>query len=194
MRKLMMKMSVSIDGFVGGPNGEKDWVFKSSTEESRDWLVKQIWETGLLIMGRKTFETIGAYWPTATGPFAPQMNEIPKAVFTQKGFKGNDYSKAEKSPAVTSWSQAQVFDGDLGEQIKQLKSGSGKPICALGGAGFMRNLIATGLIDEYLLVTHPVILGEGERIFNGIIKPADLKLANVKSFSGGIVAHTYRAE
>jgi|SRR6516225_9071794 dihydrofolate reductase len=89
MRKLMMKMSVSVDGFVSGPNGEADWIFKSSDEASKAWIVEQTWKAGLIIMGRKSFEVMGPYWPTATGPFAAQMNEIPKAAFTKKGFKGH---------------------------------------------------------------------------------------------------------
>lgn len=191
MRKLIMKMSLSIDGFVSGPNGEKDWVFRSSDETSRAWVVERSWEAGLIIMGRKSFEGMAPYWPTATGPFAAPMNEIPKAVFTQKGYKGVDLSGMD-SPAAASWTGAQVFAGDLAEEIKKLKSRPGKPICAIGGAGFMRSLIATGLIDEYLLVTHPVVLGKGLAIFNGAVQPMDLKLADVKAFPGGIVAHTYR--
>ena len=191
MRKLIMKMSISIDGFVGGPNGEADWIFKSSDEESRAWVVGQTWDAGLIIMGRKSFEGMAPYWPTASGPFAAPMNEIPKAVFTQKGFI-NSSANAEQSPAAASWAEAQVFDGDLAEEIKKLKSEPGKPVCAIGGAGFMRSLIATGLIDEYLLVTHPVVLGQGLRIFDGVERPLDLKLVDIKAFPGGIVAHTYR--
>lgn len=193
MRKLIMKMSMSIDGFVGGPNGENDWIFRSSDENSRAWLVAQTWETGLIIMGRKSFENMAPYWPTATGPFAAPMNAIPKAVFTQKEYKGfTPAPGTEHSPAAASWAQAQVLGGDLAEEIKKLKSEPGKPIYAIGGAGFMRSLIATGLIDEYVFVTHPVILGQGQTFFNGVAHPLDLKLVDVKAFPGGIVAHTYQ--
>lgn len=191
MRKLMMKMSISVDGFVGGPNGEADWIFRSSDETSRAWVVEQFWEAGLIIMGRKTFEALASYWPTATGPFAAPMNQIPKAVFTQKGYKGIRPVPDAQSPASASWSEARIFDGDLAEQIKKLKSEPGKPICAIGGASFMRSLIGTGLIDEYYWVTHPVILGEGLAIANGVAKPLDLKLTDTRSFPGGIVVHTY---
>jgi dihydrofolate reductase len=196
MRKLIMKMSMSIDGFVGGPNGENDWIFKSSDETSRDWAVAQTREAGLIIMGRKSFENMAPYWPTATGPFAAPMNEIPKAVFTQKGFKGIDpvpTTTTEQALAAVSWAEARIFDGDLAVRIKQLKSEQGKPICALGGAGFMQSLIATGLIDEYHLVTHPVVLGKGLPIFNSVAQPVDLKLVDVKAFPGGIVARTYHS-
>src|SRR5687768_3648948 len=159
MRKLIMKMSISVDGFVGGPNGEKDWVFRSSDETSRAWSAGQSSEAGLIIMGRKSFETMAPYWPTATGPFAAPMNKIPKAVFTQRGFKV--LANASSSPAAVSWAEARVFDGDLAEEIKQLKQEPGKPVLAIGGAGFMRSLIGTDLIDEYHLVIHPVVLGAG---------------------------------
>jgi dihydrofolate reductase len=186
-----MKMSISVDGFVGGPNGEHDWVFRSSDETSRAWAVERMWDAGLIIMGRKSFEALARYWPTATGPFAAPMNEIPKAVFTQNGFKGiAPAPNAEQSPAAASWAEARVFDGDLAEGIKKLKSEAGKPVYAIGGAGFMRSLIGTGLIDEYQLVTHPAVLGKGQTIFNDA-QPMDLKLVDVKAFPGGIVARTY---
>jgi dihydrofolate reductase len=196
MRKLIMKMSMTIDGFVCGPKGENDWIFRSSDEESRAWLLGQSGDASLIIMGRNSFEVMASYWPTAPGPLAAVMNEIPKAVFTQKGFKGAAPIKTtteEQSRAAASWSDAQILDGDLAENIQKLKSGSGKPITAIAGAGFMRSLIATGLIDEYHLVTHPVVLGQGMPIFNGVTKPMDLKLVDVKSFPGGIVVRTYHA-
>jgi dihydrofolate reductase len=194
MRKLIMKMSITVDGFVSGPNGENDWVFKSSDETSRASGVGKTWEAGLIIMGRKSFEKLAPYWPTATGPFAPPMNEIPKALFTKNGFKSVEQiptTTPEQSRAAASWAEARIFDGDLAGGIRKLKSEPGKPILAIGGAGFMRSLIATGLIDEYHLVTHPVVLGEGLTIFNAVAR-MDLKLVDVKTFPGGIIARTYR--
>ncbi len=190
MRKLHMKMSMSIDGFVVGVNGEMDWIFKTGDEKSKAWSVGQCREAGIHIMGRKSFENMAGYWPTSTDVFATPMNEIPKAVFTQKGYKGIDPGQAPL-PAVATWAQARIFDGDLAEGIRQLKAEPGKPIQAIGGAGFMRSLIATGLVDEFYLVIHPVILGKGLPIFNGLAKPLYLKLADVKTFPGGTMVHTY---
>lgn len=195
MRKLIMKMSLSVDGFVSDADGRKDWVFQTGDEESLAWSVGKIREAGLIIMGRKSFETMAPYWPTATGPFAAPMNEIPKAVFTKKGFKGIDRVRtttSEQSSAAASWTNAQVFDGDLAEAIRHLKAGSGKPIVAIGGAGFMQSLIATGLIDEYHLAIHPVALGSGLPIFTGLDAARYLKLTDVKAFPKGIIAMTYR--
>ena len=185
-----MKMSMSLDGFISGPHDENDWVFKSSDETSKAWSLEQTWKAGLIIMGRKTFEKISAYWPTAPGPFAAPMNEIPKAVFTKNGFAGIPPG-AKQSAAATSWAAAQIFNGDLAEGIRKLKAEPGNPILAIGGAGFMRSLIETGLIDEFQLIIHPVALGSGYPIFSDLKTPLHLKLADVKSFPGGIVVHSY---
>ncbi len=192
MRKLIMKMSITIDGFVAGPKGETDWIFRSSDETSRAWSLERSYDAGLIIMGRKSFESMAPYWPTATGPFAAPMNEIPKGVFSKSGYKGiNVKPGTELSSAAASWAEAKIFEGDLAEEIKELKSRDGKPIVALGGAGFMRSLVATGLIDEYHLNTHPVVLGKGLPIFSSVEFPMDLKLVEAKSFPGGIVARVY---
>jgi dihydrofolate reductase len=213
MRKLIMKMSMSLDGFVGGAKGENDWVFKTGDDESLAWSVAAVGEAGLIIMGRKTFEKIGPFWQTATGPFAPLMNEIPKALFTKRGFEdthpgdtatavksARSYNaargvrqKAGASAAEISWGDSRVFDFDLTEGINELKAESGKPIVAIGGAGFMQSLIAAGLVDEYYLAIHPVALGSGLPIFSGLAVPAYLKLVDVKTFPKGIVVHNYRS-
>jgi dihydrofolate reductase len=190
MRKLIMKMSMSFDGFVSSADGKNDWVFKTGDEQSKAWSLGQASEAGLIIMGRKSFESMAPYWVTSTDVFAAPMNTIPKAVFTQKGYKGFDPGHAP-SPAEASWMQARVFDGDLVEGVQKLKAEEGKPIVAIGGAGFMRSLIATGLVDEFVLAVHPVVLGSGLPIFNGLAAPVYLKLIEVKAFPGGTVAHRY---
>jgi dihydrofolate reductase len=135
MRKLIMKMSISVDGFVSSADGGKDWVFKTGDQESLAWSVGKVREAGLIIMGRNSFETMAPFWPTATGPFAGPMNEIPKALFTKKGFKGIHpglTTTAGQSPAAASWAQARISEGDLAEGISKLKAEPGKPILALG--------------------------------------------------------------
>lgn len=189
MRKLILKMSFSIDGFVAGPNGENDWIFKSSDEQSRAWAVSASWDAGLIIMGRKSFEQMAPYWPTAAGPFAAPMNEIPKAVFTQKGYQPKPADSP--TPAALSWAEARVFT-DLTNGINQLKQEPGKPILAIGGANFARSLIESGLVDEIHVINHPVLLGAGLPVFNNLKAPLHLKLMDVKSFPSGIVAHIYQ--
>ncbi|WP_312745190.1 dihydrofolate reductase family protein [Sphingobacterium multivorum] len=193
MRKLIMKMSISIDGFVAGIHGELDWMFKSGDDHSSAWVLNICESAGIHLMGRKTFEVMASYWPASTNPFAVAMNEIPKAVFTKEGYhpKTKDFADNTKLPANSSWMNARVFDAGLIEGIKALKAESGKPILAHGGAEFMRSLIETGLIDEYHLITHPIALGTGLPIFDGLSKPCELKLMHAQVFPGGVVAHTY---
>ena len=214
MRKLIMKMSISVDGFVCGPNNEADWIFKTSDAAATDWVVNLIWTAGIHIMGRKTFNDMAAHWPISKTPFAAPMNEIPKGVFTKKGFSGiadpmqtttalknakqdlatRGMQEMDKpSSAAITWKEARIFNGDLATEIRQLKQENGKPILAHGGAGFMQSLAATGLIDEYHLLTHPVALGKGKALFAALDKPVDLKLVDVKPFPSGAIAHVYHA-
>jgi len=193
MRKLILKMSVSLDGFVCDAHGGKEWLFQTGDAESAAWSVREIKEAGLIIMGRKSFEEMAPYWPTATGPFAEPMNSIPKAVFTKKGFKGIGPIPSATQEQSASWTGAQIFDGDLAEAVRGLKAQAGKPIVAIGGAGFAQSLIATGLVDEYHLAVHPVALGSGLPIFSGLKAPLYLKPGGVNVFPMGTIAYTYRA-
>jgi dihydrofolate reductase len=98
-----MKMSITVDGFVAGLKGEADWIFRSSDETSRAWSLARSYDASLIIMGRKSFESMAPYWPTATRPFATPMNEIPKAVFTKSSYKGiNVEPNTELSAAAVS--------------------------------------------------------------------------------------------
>jgi dihydrofolate reductase len=211
LRKLILQMQISIDGFVGGPNGELDWVFKSMDETLAAWGVEHLWMAGVHIMGSRTFQDMAAYWPTSNEPFAAPMNEIPKVVFTDKGFdksKKNEStqglkdairSREEKglgtssTPSRKSWEDATVIIGNLAEEITRLKQQPGKEILAHGGAGFASSLVKLGLIDEYRLITHPVALGKGLPLFSELAKPVELQLVNVTTFNSGAVAHIYKS-
>src|SRR5215510_13173758 len=85
MRELILKMSMSIDGFVGSPEGGIKWIFDTRDEKATEWTVQTIWDASLHIMGGRTFHDMAAYWPTSTEVFAPPMNQIPKAVFSRQG-------------------------------------------------------------------------------------------------------------
>ena len=85
MRKLILRQNMSVDGFVGGPNGEIDWIFKSFDDSAMSWTLETLWQAGVHIMGSRTFRDMAAHWPRSTEPIAAPMNEIPKVVFTRKG-------------------------------------------------------------------------------------------------------------
>jgi hypothetical protein len=88
MRKLILKRSMSLDGFVSGPNDETGWIFESASDETTAWLVKTLSAAGLHIMGSRTFHDMVNYWPTSHEPIAAPMNAIPKMVFSRKGLGG----------------------------------------------------------------------------------------------------------
>jgi len=209
MRKLILKMSVSLDGFVCGPNGEIDWIFKTGDDSSMAWVLNTISQAGLHIMGSRTFHDMAAWWPFSTEPFAAPMNDIPKVVFTKKGLDKSASTMALKNASemkakmglkdapdaaekMASWTNAQVATGDLTEEINKLKQQPGKDILAHGGAGFAQSLIQAGVVDEYHLPIHPVALGKGMPIFAGLSKPINLTLISTTAFKTGIVANVYR--
>jgi dihydrofolate reductase len=84
MKDLILKMSISIDGFVGDPDGGLKWIF-SGDQEAIAWIVETVWNASLHMMGSRTFRDMAAYWPTSTEVFAPPMNQIPKAIFSREG-------------------------------------------------------------------------------------------------------------
>ncbi|MDN5286835.1 MAG: bifunctional deaminase-reductase-like protein [Mucilaginibacter sp.] len=213
MRKLIVKMSVSVDGFVGGPNGEIDWLLKSMDDTAASWIVDTLWQAGVHIMGSRTFYDMVSYWPYSDEPFAAPMNKIPKVVFSRMGIDLNRStqqstqalkdstslqaeSSFKNSPGMPyhmeTWNNATVASGNLAHEINRLKQQDGKPILAHGGASFIQSLAATGLIDEYRLLTHPVALGKGLPLFSALQKPLDLNLVSTTVFGSGCVAHVYR--
>ncbi|MBV8804964.1 MAG: dihydrofolate reductase family protein [Sinobacteraceae bacterium] len=208
MRELILKMSISIDGFVGSPDGGAKWIFDTRDDKGTEWTVKTIWDASLHIMGSRTFHDMAAYWPTSTEVFAPPMNQIPKAVFSKQGtsiLSGSNTTAALRDarasarseqgalqPGADSWAQAYVATGDLSEEIAKLKAQDGKPIIAHGGASFARSLVALGLVDQYDLLVHPVALGKGLPLFAALPAPRMLKLLSSTTFPRGSVAQIYR--
>src|ERR1051325_942310 len=163
MRQLILKMSISADGFVGGPNGEIDWIFKTFDAGATAWTMDTIWNAGAHLMGSRTFRDMAAYWPTSTEPFAAPMNEIPKVVFSRTGSIGQatttraleDETRLRTPPEASapsnpgSWTTPIIASGDLAAEIARLNRQDGKPLLAHGGASLAQSLVKEGLIDEY---------------------------------------------
>jgi dihydrofolate reductase len=196
VRDLILKMSMSIDGFVSDLDGANTWMF-GADQEARAWSIETLWSAGLHIMGSRSFHDMAAWWPTSIDPFAPPMNQIPKAVFSRQGpaiLKTLNTTKAldDARTGAESWAQAYVASGDLAEEIAVLKAQEGKPIIAHGGVRFARSLVAQGLVDQFVLMVVPVALGKGLPLFSELAAPAPLKLVSSKAFPGGAVAQIYR--
>lgn len=200
-------MSISVDGFVGGPNGEIDWLLRRGLgTRVEEWITMTLWNASAHLMGRRTFNDMRSYWPFSDIPLAEPMNQIPKIAFSKGG--GSEHTTQalkdatgfdqrtgrqplKSSDHLASWNDAPIITSGLEQEILRLKQGSGKPLLAHGGAGFAQSLAATGLIDEYHLLVHPVVLGKGLPLFSAVTKPLDLQLASITVFDNGVAAHIY---
>jgi dihydrofolate reductase len=197
VRELILKMAMSVDGFVSDLEGTNTWMFRAD-QEAKDWAVDYIWNASLHIMGSRSFAAMAPFWPISTMEFAPPMNQIPKAVFSKQGpailktATAALSQSAELKPGGESWAQAYVASGDLREEIATLKAQDGKPIIAHGGVSFARSLVSHGLVDQLALIVAPVALGKGLPLFSDLATPMALKLESSKAFPGGAVAQIYR--
>lgn len=211
-RKLVLKMSVSLDGFVCGPDGEADWIFRSSGgPDSTRWLLDTLGEAGVHIMGSRTWADMAAFWPFSQLPIAAPMNGIPKVVFSRTGLgdgsasarvsasllearsrNAHQQGPAPSEAVLRSWAEPMVARGTLEDEIARLKSQPGGIILAHGGVAFGRSLAASGLVDEYRLAIHPVVLGQGQALFSNLASPRDLRLVGMTPFASGAVAAVYQ--
>ncbi len=148
MRKVVLKMSMSVDGFVATASGGLEWMFPSLSEDATAWIVQTLWQADTHIMGRATYLAMAEHWPFSAEVFAAPMNQIPKVVFS-------------KSLGKADWEESQITSGDLVEEIARLRQQAGSDILAHGGASFVQSLSSLGLVDEYRLIVHPVVLGSG---------------------------------
>jgi dihydrofolate reductase len=131
---------------------------------------------GAHLMGAATYAAWAEFSPTAQGPFADAMNDIPKVVFSD-------------SLQSADWAGTTIVSGDLTEAVTRLKREQTRgDLLAQGGARFARSLVKTGLIDEYRLVIHPVVLGGGEKLFTA---PLAIDPISTTAFTGGTVAHVF---
>jgi dihydrofolate reductase len=153
MASLVLKMSVSLDGYVAPLDGSSDWSAAGRSDDGAGWIVETSGNASAHLIGATTCTAWATFWPSAPGPIAQAMNDIPKVVFS------NSLTSAD-------WPDTTIASGDLADAVTRLEEErSDGYLLAQGGIRFARALVATGLIDEYRLVTHPVILGAGERLF-----------------------------
>lgn len=202
-RKLVLKMSVSLDGFVAGPNGEIDWIFRTSGDDSMGWVLDTLRGAGVHIMGSRSYRDMAGFWPWSDMPLAAPMNEIPKVIFSRTvrtGIKDRTLAapaeaQARSAPSAAvlkSWADPEVASGDLADEILRLKEQPGGFILAHGGARFAQSLVASGLVDEYRLGIHPVVLGQGQPLFSRVRSPVDLHLVSAITFRSGVMGAVYR--
>lgn len=176
---LVLKMSISLDGFIAAPDGSGDWIAAGRSEDGLRWTVETVSNATAHLMGSVTYAVGAAHWPNDSGPFARPMNDIPKVVFSN-------------SLTSTEWGETTIARGDLAENVTRLKQERGEGyLLASGGAKLAQSLVETGLIDEYRLAVHPVILGAGEPLFR---TPHSIEPISTTVFSAGTVGRVFTAQ
>src|SRR4029453_14165111 len=157
-RRVILKLVMSLDGFVTSPDGTHEWMFEWFGEDSGEWNRRALEEAGVHAMGRRSYEIMGPHWAAPGGPIATAMNEKPKAVFS------HTLQKAE-------WGPVEIFGGDLGAAIADLKGRDDEgTILVHGGPGFATSLTRLGLVDEYQLPPAPIAIGGAGRPFGGLAR------------------------
>src|ERR1700733_2999353 len=136
MTSLVLKMSVSLDGYVAPTDGSPGWIAAGGSDDAVSWNVETVSNAGAHLMGATTYALMAAHWPSDSGPFAKPMNEIPKVVFSD-------------SLVSADWGETTIATGDLAEAITRLKQErSGGYLLAHGGARFARSLVESGFVGE----------------------------------------------
>lgn len=184
MRKIILMMSVSLDGFIEGPDRELDWHMVD--DELHSHFNEQLSAMGAFLNGRVTYELMAGFWPTAdtdpssTGPmveFASIWRDMPKIVFS-------------KTLGRADWNTTVVRDV-VAEEVMELKAQPGGDL-VLGGADLAAAFMRHDLIDEYRLYVHPIVIGQGKPLFKPSDARIDLRLAETRTFGNGVVLLRYQ--
>jgi len=183
MRKIIYWVHTSIDGFVDGPGGEFDWPVMgpelSAYSESLDKRVDT------LLFGRPVWEMMVGFWPNAeaispdphTLAFAPFWRATPKIVFS-RSYPGDEWA-------------SRVIRDDLAGEVTALKQQPGKDLLLTGGANLAAALTEHGLIDEYHVAVHPVVLGGGRKLFGRPKERLNLRTGESRLVDGRVVVTSY---
>ncbi|MBZ9863184.1 dihydrofolate reductase family protein [Mesorhizobium sp. CA12] len=177
MRKVVLIMTMSVDGYVVGPVGMSTGGFPEPAELKR-WKLDRISRAGTHIMGRVSYEEMGPYWQKSEDAYAAPMNDIPKVVFS-------------KTLKEATWPESTIAKGDLHEEIAKLKKQPGGEIIAWGGAEFAQALSKAGLIDEYVILTRPIAYGGGKPLFSGLTDALKLNVLVTAAYDNGTMLRIY---
>lgn len=179
-RNIILDLAVTLDGFIEGKNGEVDWCIM----DDEMGFVHFLHQIDTILYGRKSYELWGQYTPEAESSEAEKelwelVHQKEKYVFsrTQKGTSSN----------------ATFLHDHILEEVTRLKNKPGKDIWLYGGASLITTFIHLGLVDEYRLSVHPVILGEGKPLFTDIRQRVNLKWVDTRTFSSGVVQLIYHS-
>lgn len=180
MRKVVVGMAVSLDGFVATVDGGLDWVFPHMDADIRRWIVGSVGQTDTQLLGRVNYVEQAMYWPGSDEELAPLINSAAKIVFSA--------TLTDLAQTGQAWENSRLATLGVGAEVARLKSQPGKDILVPGGARFARDVVRQGLVDEYRLIVYPVALGHGLALFD---RPCVLRCLASTLFATGAVALTY---
>jgi dihydrofolate reductase len=184
MRRFSVFNSVTLDGYFTDAKGNIDWAHEG--EEDREFAAftaRKAQGGGALVMGRRTYEMMKAFWPTdeakKTMPeVAEGMNRMEKIVFS-------------RTLSKTDWQNTRFVNGDPVATLRKLKQEQGPDMAMMGSGSLVAPLAAAGLIDSYEVVVCPIVLGAGRTMFDGVGKPLRLKQKESRAFGNGKIYIRY---
>jgi len=175
MRKMVAGLFLSLDGVIEAP---ETWTGPYMNDDMGQAIGAQFAGSDAMVLGRRTYETFAAAFAGRSDPMAQQMNRTPKFVV----------STTLKS---ADWENSSLIKGDVAAELKKLKSQKGKNISVSGSATLVRWLLRNGLLDELNLLVPPIVVGEGQRLFDDHDGEIRLRLVDSKAFSTGVLSLTY---
>lgn len=188
MRKLVLFLHSSLDGFVEGPNGPMDisWVAYDGDLEKH---AREILSTAdTVLWGRGTYQMMHSYWPSVPSDPSASQHERDHAEWIEKTAKVVFSTTLEN----VEWNNSRLVKAEVEEEIKRLKQQPGQDIVILGSPRFAHTLMQLGLIDEYKITVSPVLIGSGLPLFQGIQEKINLKLIENKTFDSGAIGLVYQ--
>lgn len=192
MRRIVAATFVSLDGVMQAPGGPQEdptggfrfggWTFPLFDEEGGAAVGALFEKPFDLLLGRKTYDIFAAYWPYAgDSPIAAAFNRVTKYVATH-------------SHDTLAWQNSKSLGDDIVATLKSLKQTDGPDLLIQGSGNLIQTLQKHGLIDEFTLLTFPVVLGGGKRLFGESVMPSAMKLTRSRSFASGIIMATYEPD
>jgi len=184
-RRLILHMSVSLDGFVARAPGRIDWLTPSGEgavdhgAQRHRLNLEMLGQIDLIVLGRGAYQDMASAWSSSDSPMARLMNSLPKVVFS-------------RSLSELDWDNARLNQRPLAEEIEELKREPGGDIVAFGGGHFAHCLIRERLVDEYRLTLHPVALGSGISLMHGLAEAQRFELISSTAYADGCVMQVLR--
>jgi dihydrofolate reductase len=193
MRKIIAAAFVSLDGVMQAPGGPPEdptggftqggWTVNYWDEPMGEFMGGMFTSPFDLLLGRNTYDIFAAHWPyvPADDPIGESFNRVTKYVATT-------------STAPLTWKNSVALRGDVAAEIAKLKKQDGPMLLTQGSSVLLQTLLAHDLVDEFRLLTFPLVLGPGKRLFGKGAKPDALKLTETKVSTTGVIMSVYRPD